>query len=572
MSYSSVIHNFTKITVGEAEELRARLSLSMPTETLVSCGIYYKKHVKRDPSLDELQMLDMLFAARAKEAASLTFTELVTRDFFVAQTYADMIKKHAQNFPEATHPITLGEALNTANTYLCNSKKIKKSKKKAVPHIEYVGNDFASLDASYINSPNFAYRMHPVSFAKPNNTDILILVLPKSDDTPDAFRCKFAKTLRNTEMMKSVKSIAMIGNAGILAQVLKITSGAEIWLSAFSVGNDPIPVSELCNHFLGCHILRVEKKKQNDISLLLRGDGMRAIPFASVTKGSKIVFVRDEKSKFAIDSHFLRALSGYKAVGAKLADESAELPDYKDCAFIKEIERSIAPKREPIQLGEVTAIGSLSCVAASAAPQNAYYKTAVWSVLAPVAALCACGAPYNNQMLSLALEVPKRLSNSETIGKCVSTIFGLYRAQIELGLATAGQISICTNRDLNAPSVSAWTMAENLKQTSNTFVKPGSFVYALPFELDEDGLPYFSALQKKLKSLSKFARKGKTLSARVVWNESILDGIVKMQDSLVCTIQETDMDLDEVIPMAILIESKKRLPLLCIGKTCPREA
>lgn len=572
MTYCSVIRNFTKITAGEAESLRARLSLSMPTEALVSCGIYYKKHVKRDPYLDELQMLDMLFAARAKEAASLTLTELLTRDDFVAQTYADMIKKHAKNFPEATHPITLGEALNTANTYLCNSQRNKKSKKQTVPHIEYVGNDEASFDASYIDSPNLAYRMHPVSLAKPNNTDALILVIPQSDDTPDAFRCKFAKALRNTEMMKSVKSIATIGNAGILAQVLKITSGAEIWLSAFSIGNDPIPVTELCNHFLGCHILRVAKNKQTDISLLLRGDGLRAIPFASVTKGSKIVFVRNENTKFAIDSHFLRALSGYKAVGAKLADEAAELPDYKDCAFVKEIERSIAPKREPIQLGEVTAIGSLSCVAASAVPQNAYYKTAVWSVLAPVAALCACGAPYNRQTLSLALEVPKRLSNSETIGKCVSTIFGLYRVQIELGLATASQISICTNRDLNAPSVSAWTMAENLKQTSGTFVKPGSFVYALPFELDEDGLPDFSALQKELKSLSKFARKGKTLSSRVVWNESILDGIVKMQDSHVCRVKETEMDLDEIIPMAILIESKKRLPLQRIGKTAHREA
>ena len=572
MTYCSVIRNFTKITAGEAESLRARLSLSMPTETLVSCGTYYKNHIKRDPSLDELQMLDMLFAARAKEAASLTLTELLTRDDFVAQTYADMIRKHAQNFPEATHPITFGEALNTANTYLCTSKKRKKTKKHAVPHIEYLGNDAASLDASCVDSPNFAYRMHPVSFAKPCNTDTLILVLPESSDTPDAFRCKFADALHNSELMKSVKSIATIGNAGILEQVLKITSGAEIWLSAFSVGNDPIPVTALCNHFLGCHILRVAKNTQTDIALLLKSGGMRAVPFASVIKGEKIVFVRDENSKFAIDSHFLCALSGYKAVGAKLADESAELPLPTVCSVMKEGALPVMPKRAAMQIGDAKTIDSLTCVAASAAPQKAYYKTALWSVLAPVAALCACGVPYKRQTLSLALEVPKRLSNSETIGKCFSTILGLYRAQIELALASANPTSICTNRDLNAPSVSAWTMAEKAKQTPATFVKPNSFVYALPFALDEDGLPDFSAFLKSLKLINKCARKRKILSARVVLDESILDGVVKMHNSLIFIGEETDIDLDEKIPMAILIESKKRLPLQRIGKTAHREA
>ena len=123
MTYCSVIRNFAKFDIVQAEKLREQLSLSMPAEMLQFCGKYYKTQLKRDPFADELQMLDKLVSLRESIGVSLAIAEFSTNDAFVARTYADMLKKRKQLFPNAVHPTTLGEAINFANAFICHAKR-----------------------------------------------------------------------------------------------------------------------------------------------------------------------------------------------------------------------------------------------------------------------------------------------------------------------------------------------------------------------------------------------------------------------------------------------------------------
>jgi hypothetical protein len=566
MTFHSVIHNFTNIDTQEAEKLREQLSLSMPTAMLKFCAAYYRESHLRDPFADELKMLDMLVCARERGGSSLAITELFTNDAFVARTHADLLKKHALLHPDLTHPITLSEAANTANEYLAHKRK-EKSNLKAYVSIEKAdSNEDAGTDTSAVSARS-PYRLRFLPFVKSAKKDanLLVLICPGKGDTQNQFMTKLSALLQKQEIAKMVGSIAKIGKGGILEEILRMASGAEILLPALSIDQKPAFATSVFS-FSGCYLLRTAPKHWNAVSRFLNEGGVRAIPFASLTEEEKMVFVRGKLSKFAIDTQLLRHLNSYSTTCAKLPDERVypTPPSYLD--GLLNLLRSSFKFEKEMQLGEVTQTGAYTSVAAFAAPAKAYCKTAVYSLLAPTAALCACGVPLRKQELAVTLEIPQDLSDEDTVGKCMATVLGLYRAQMALGLTTREQILVRKNKYAPVPSVFSWSMAENAKKLPTTFAKDGSSVYALTPTLNTDGLPDFSAWKKNLKYITKLAKKGDIHSYRVLFGETLTEGVWQMSNSLVCVRGDETPLSERKLPLCILIESGKKLPLLCVGQ------
>ena len=570
MTYHSVIRNFANIGMPQAEKLRELLSLSMSAEMLKFCGTYYKNQVKRDPFVDELKMLDMLISARECDGSFAVLTELLTNDAFVARTYADLLKKRKQLYPNLSRPCNLVEAASMASEYIRRAKG-ETVTTHLLPSVENIRDGITYPDASCVAAPNSTYRLRLLPLARTEiaEADVLILMSPVDGDAPSTFRRKTSALLRDKELMQYVKGVSCVGHGGILRQLLDMTDGVLIQLSSLSPFGVSVPVTALCDGFSGCYILRVAPHQWNIVANLLAKGSVLALPFASIKKEPQFVFARDKKSTFALDSYFLRTLNRYKATSAKLGDESALSPDVIFFGGIGGGRCTYLDPEVSAQIGEVVDINSTACVAASSAPANAPYKTALWSILAPTASLCACGVPYSNQVLSLALEFPEDLSDAKTVGKCMSAVLGLYRAQTELGLATAGRVSVRGVKGLNTPSVSVWTMAQEAKEVANTFTKSGALVYAVSPALDVDGLPDFSALRQMFHQIAKFANEGKILSSRVLVGEAITDGIRKMSDTHTCVIKDGAAVAGDKLPLCILIESEDVLPLRCIGKVHP---
>ena len=570
MTYHSVIRNFANIGMAQAEELRALLSLSMPAEMLKFCGNYYKTNLKRDPYVDELKMLDLLVTAREREGTSFAVTELLTNDAFVARTYADLLKKRKQLYPNLNRPMTFGEAANIAGEY------IRRARGNTVcstflPSVENTRDSITYPDKTCVAAPKSAFRLRLLPFSAPSaeEGDKLVLVLPSAKDTPDDFRRNCASVLGDSHLMQYVKWISKVGNGGILKELLRITDGATVNLASLSLVGTSIPTDALCDGFVGSYILLISPHQWRTVCSLIQQNCLRACLFATIDKDSKFVFLRDKNSSFTIDSHFLHSLNRYTPVCAKLADEADLQPNSISfggigggkCAYL-------APDLAD-GIGEVVNTEVAACSAVCATPTNAYYKTALWSVLAPVTALCANGVAYSNQALSLALEFPAEMNAPEAVGSCTATLLGLYRAQAELALAAAGKVSIRADKDLKPPSISVWATAREAKKTPCTFTKSGNFVYAVSPVLDKDRLPDFAALRQLLDQITKLANEGKISSCRVLTCEAITDGIRKMSDTHTCLLSDVKVAADGNLPLCILIESGESLPFHRVGKVHP---
>ena len=551
MTYCSVIRNFAKFDIVQAEKLREQLSLSMPAEMLQFCGKYYKTQIKRDPFADELQMLDKLVSLRESIGVSLAIAEFSTNDAFVARTYADMLKKRKQLFPNSVHPMTLGEAINFANEFICHAKRID-ARNNPFSSIENIKDIVSYPDASCVTAPGSAYRMRllPHPQTEVTSGDMLVLISPAANDTPTAFYRKVSALLQNQELMQNVKSVSCVGNGGILRTLLSMTDGAVIQLSALSPIGTSIPATALCDGFFGCRILRVAPPQWNIVAALLAKCNVRSILFASVKSEPQFVFARDAQSSFALDTRFLRSLNRYTKGGAKLADEFALSPT-------------------PIAFEGIDGGKCANSVASYAQLESAPYQTALWSVLAPIASLCANGVPYSKQILSLAWEFPADLSDSATVGKCLAGILGIYRVQTELGLFASRDVPLRADKDLKSPSVSVWITAQETSPLPCIFTKEESLVYAFTPKLDKDGLPDFFVLRQAFTQLAKLAEEGKILSCCPLVGESITDGIRKMSDTFTWNLRDRAVASEGALPFCLLIESEHALPWRNVGLVRP---
>ena len=74
--YRKVLHNFVLMTDRALLRLGEILSLSMTLPELSLCRKYYKIDQKRNPTEEELSMLDRLCAAAGKQASLARLTEL----------------------------------------------------------------------------------------------------------------------------------------------------------------------------------------------------------------------------------------------------------------------------------------------------------------------------------------------------------------------------------------------------------------------------------------------------------------------------------------------------------------
>ncbi len=570
MAYHSIIRNFANLGILQLEALRSRFSLSMSRKMLQFCGAYYKNQAQRDPFVDELCMLDKLVSARRDNGYSIAPTEFLANDAFLARTYADLLKKHKQLLPDQAPPCTFGDAINVATRYIQRTKGTSPlAGVRLAP--ENVRDALSYPDATCISAPGSAYRLRllPPAAAALAEGDTLILMAPAANDSSAQFRRKTASVLQDAEVMQFVKNIATVGHGGILCELLKMTDSALIHLSALSPIDSSMPATVLCEGFYGCRILRVSLHQWHTVVSLLTKSGVRALPFAQIRQDPKFVFVRDKKTVFSLDAQFLHSLNQYQSVRATLSDEAELAPGAIAFGGIGGGRCSYLATDTANSIGEVAKVGTTFGAAVFAEAVRAPYKTALWSVIAPVTALCMCGIPYSNQALSLAMELPATYTEPAIAGNCLATILGLYRAQAELGLSVAGEATMRVCQTLENPTLTTWTLANNAKAPAAVFQNERSFVYALSPSLDKDGLPDFAALRQMLAMLTKLSNEDKILSCRVLVGEAVTDGIRKMSTNLTCLLEDVSVAAEGKIPLCVLIESEDFLPLHRIGTVRP---
>ena len=97
------IADFTTASKEILSSMISEWGLSMSLRDLQYCQNQYRMRERRNPTVEELRLLDALYRKRTNKAERLGIRSFYTSDPIVAQTYADIIAKasalHRENRP-----------------------------------------------------------------------------------------------------------------------------------------------------------------------------------------------------------------------------------------------------------------------------------------------------------------------------------------------------------------------------------------------------------------------------------------------------------------------------------------
>ncbi len=569
MNYQDVIQGFRSYTKEQAERLKGVWKLSMSVDMLLFCINHYKTQEKRDPSVDELHMLDQLSVIQEGAIGALAPTDLFTNDEFAAETYADLQKKRKEVNPYANYPCTVTEAAKIANAYLLRvGKPVHALAASCIP--EAIDETATYPGASCITAGNAAFRLRllPHASSAPQAGDLLLLLSQASEKSRLRFGKAIEEIFENGDLKKHLKGVYTVKDSGLLYELLEHFSGVRINLGALSAWDETVPMTVLTHQYGASRIVRITKEDLAAVLPVLRGCGMKAVVFAEVTNDGNFAFLRTSGEKsVTLNAQFMRLLFHYKALEVQLADEHVQAPDRIDPRVVRDL--SCRYLEQPHVGTDASLVGDILCAAASAAPSSAYFKTALYTALAPVVTLAASGADYTKQAFSVGMEFPADCKEATVAGEVLSTVLGVYRAQTELALVAQG-LSIHTDPAVAHPSVTAFALCSG-KPMMSEFVEGGHYVYCLAPTFRENGLPDFRTLRTMLERLVAVTQTDTVVSAHVLVNESITDGLRHMSGSVTCRLTDLRVAAEGALPIGVLIESNKPLSYRQVGMTEERE-
>ncbi len=549
------------------ERMKQDLKLEMSLQMLSFCAAYYRSEEKRDPLIAELLFLDRFAAAKAITTADTAPTQLLTNDAFVAQTYADLMRKRHEIYPNRKTPCTLSEALEMATVYIqCAGKS------PTLSDVTVLTED-ASLSPSafsrgnYVTSQNadFGFRTFGKNRPAPKADDRLVLLVPAPNCNIRQYREQVEALLNHDTLAAEAVDICSVGEQGLLREILRMTDGAYLELARLSRTGDPIGLSMLSNAYAGNYLLRLPADRCDDFVKAVTCFGLRALSFGYLQKNARIAVVTQQIGAFSLASDFLRILLPLSATAAALADEKHGKPcaishkplTRKSCSYLA----SDAPTQNQAVLK-----GQHLCAVAASHPNSRFFLNAVETALVPILTLAAAGCDHTQQRLALGLRLPARVKSPAEFGYAMSTVLGLYRVETELGMPHASY-KITHDADTAYPSLSVASIAKAAPCPTH-FVKEGNHVFCIAPATDRNGLPDFGALRNLLECLARWRREGIVKSARVICRESLPDVLADMRgNGIGCRMYGETLFLDEKMPIALVLETTEPIQAKKVGVT-----
>ncbi len=569
MERKGMIRRFGSYTVQQLDQMKKDLGIGMAMPKLTFCASYYRSE-KRDPSIAEFLFLDRFSACAEQAFTAIAPTELFTNDAFVADTYADMMKKRHELNPDAKAPCTLAEMAHLASAYLERAGKRAASpdllcslQKRSTPYAART-NDTVSLPNSDIRLCVFQKQVQPLSAG-----DLILLLRPLSKLTVTDYDTPIEKLLNTPALTAQIKQLRTVGACGLFAEVLKLTPSASIEPDRLSETGEPIPLSMLTDAYEGDLLVVLPRERYPEFAKEAYALGVRAAAFATVTNGTRISVVRRDGESFSLQSRFLRALFPLRPVSVRLGNERdgdlapiTHTPRISaSCAYLYRN----APKHE----SETVTVGSAVCSVASVAPQQAFFRNAMDTALSSVLTLAASGCDYPEQRLAISVKLPQNTVDWSVSGASVSTLLGVYRLQAELALPAASVRFDC-DPTLESPTLQVFALSHGTSCPTG-FCAAGNHVYCLAPATTADGIPDFDDLRRLLTRLTELRKSGVLQSARVLCREAVTDAIRAMSDERFgCMTNGSEVIARDVLPIGILIETTEEIPATKLGVVTAR--
>ncbi len=560
------IPNFGNFTPAQLQQLIWDLSLHITPAQIQFCSSYYRNAEKgRAPFFAEIKLLESLLAL-SPDPREVTLSELYTNDDYVAATYADMMNKRRELYPNAKTPISLGEALGMATAYL-----FRAGKRSELPMTDLVPTmtEPEAADASCIMAKG-AHSAIRLSKKQPNPVFVpgdLFLLIHRGEMPMWRFRAEIAPFLASPSMADRAKLSLTVPKSGLLPLLLPLCPDVCYRLAALTPAGRPISPEPLFHHYADYRVVLVSREHAKSFAADVEAAGFRVNVFASVINGERTEFLYPEKERsFSLETRFLRRLTLSAPMVAKLPNEpqqpdsiSIEPLSAKSCSYLVS---STCPQR--LKMADCTV------TVAQVKMHDAFFRSALHATVSAVLSLAAGGADYAKARLAVCLEIPPIENDPQMLGKVMASILGVYRAQCELGIPAPIR-SIKTVSELEEPTLCVYGLTSQ-RSIPSQLAKAGSTVSCVIPPMMEDAALSFDELRRFLNEMNRQHAEGKLQSARVICRQTITEAVATQSvHGLTCQFHDGFIENGNALPFALLLESSEPLPYTAIGSVIPVE-
>ena len=286
----------------------------MSTAFLQHCANYFRTRTRRDPSADELRMLDRFAFLKQGDPARLSPVELYTNDPFVAETYADMMKKRGELRPDTKAPMSLVDALSLANDYLARAGK---KPVYVTPHslIEEVSFQAGALGSNtVVASSGIAQRSFLANPLPAQSNDLFWLLLPNAKKAQ-----ALPALMSDPSLGRIFKMLRKVEKDGVLSALLTMTNGAWIDLNRLARTQENPPLAPLTDAYAGAYLIRVPRENEKALQQLAASYAVYPLLFATATEGGEIAQkTEDLVGPYELHDFYLYYLIRYGFAPAKL--------------------------------------------------------------------------------------------------------------------------------------------------------------------------------------------------------------------------------------------------------------
>lgn len=505
------------LTTASQEELRAIISqhqLHMTVRDLRYCQNQYRMRERRDPTVEELLMLDALYKQRIQRNEMHGLRSFYTSDPLVAQTYADLIAK-ASHLRRDDRPYTPAELSGVLTHSLRQA-----GKKISVPHLcagqhaplhllgQRVKTDFGIMlgeCSAYIGQ---SADRPAEDMPSPKPTDNLILITPSS-----LTAAAFAEVFGSLSIPPNAQ-IVPISAQGLL-EALLTWDGVYIVEDYLPYPTTSRTLSSLVTSFQNSILIRVDGSLALPLRDAAAAAGLVASIIGKIAINHRLTVRREGQAPLQIETAFLKAFSPMLPIdteipGSCMAERDTLTPsnaqtvaDGGNCALF-----SSAVQGTPYALSEQHLL-----TGAYSHPCDNTFRSALLATAHAVNRAVAAGADYNDLTISNLMSIPA-YGPAEVMGEMMAALLGSYRLQAELAIPDVGGRFTSASKEDERVHMTVFAAAPKPTEViPYTFAGAGNNIYLLTPLASEHSPIDFDDYRKLLRYVHHLCQDGIALSA-----------------------------------------------------------
>lgn len=518
------IKGFQTMSKDALVDCSTQLGLHMTIRDLTYCQNQFRMRERRDPSAEDLLLLDALWTRRVRRTEFLGLRSFYTSDPMIAETYADLIAK-ATRLRREDRPYTPYELKDVLSQTLAQA-----GASESLPALctgtdaplrlltqGRIGRECAVLDEVPVM---LGHTHRPVTApSAPRSTDQLLLLLP-DQASPAAFAAAVAAL-----PIPSDAQMLAIGKEGLF-EALLTWEGVYLVQQYLPALQGDAPLSALIGYAQDGLLIRIDGTQAAPLRDAAARSGLIASIIGKWMPNKRLTIRREGETPWQMETGFLRAFSPTLPVdveipeqvmpynGKLLQDRTQTLIPNGDCVLY-----ATAIPDTPRTLWDEHVL-----TGASAHTSDSVFRSAMMSSLYAIGRAVACGADYSTVTLSNHLRVPHTKDRNADAAKTLAALLGAYRVQAELGISdTGGCFADAVDETAQLTIFAAAPRPENV--ISQQFSRAGDHVYLLTPQATEQAPVDFEDLRALLRYVHTLCQNGIARAVAAVGEDGVLPAL-----------------------------------------------